>query len=90
MIFRVPSNPYNSVTDSYAVGPGLDAVTQVVSHKGRGDRDNPLSVFAGQPVLMQPRTLSAFLAARAHCRLMLSFFFNQSGPTSPSRQSCAQ
>jgi len=46
--------------------PGLDAVLHMESDKGIAKWDNPLPLSA---LLMQPRVLLAFQAARAHCWL---------------------
>jgi len=68
--------------------PGLDLVLQMGPPKGRAEEDNHLPLPAATPLLMQPRILLAFRAARAHCCLMSSS--SSTRTTSPSSQVYSQ
>jgi len=46
---------------------GLNATLQMGPHEGRVDEDYHLLLPAAAPLLMQPRVLSVFWAASAHC-----------------------
>ena len=57
--------------------PGLDTLLQMGPHRAEERETIPSLSSAATLLLMQPRILSAFQAASAHCWLMYSFFIYQ-------------
>ena len=68
--------------------PGHSTAGGAFQGQSRGAQPPPSPLPAATPLLLQPRGLSAFRAAGAHCCLMSRFC--PSGPPSPSPQGCSQ